>query len=136
MAIDRSKKCILVVDDEAAIRDLLTDILSDLGYRVVAVADGETALVAARQETADVALAVIDLSLPGMGGLDTLQALRAERPALRAIISTGYEDSWRHPSGLSLRGLGKVEGFSVLEKPYRIDMLTDAVGRELEDQPT
>ncbi len=125
-----SRPRILVVDDESTIRALLGDILEDLGYESVAVADGEAAIAALGVPGAAVSLAIVDLHLPGKDGLETLRGLRGLVPALPGILSTGYEESVRS-EGLTLRETAAREGFTILEKPYKIDALAAALDRTL-----
>jgi two-component system phosphate regulon response regulator PhoB len=67
---------ILVADDDADIRDLVTFKLEQAGYRVVAVADGPLAIDAVRAELPD--LAVLDLMMPGLSGLDVCAEIRRD----------------------------------------------------------
>lgn len=125
----RSRPLILVVDDEASIRDLLGDVLQDLGYDVETCPDGERGVEAVARRGAEVRLAIVDYVLPGMGGIETLRAMRAIAPDLPAILSSGYENP--PVGGGSLEELGAAEGFSVLTKPYKIDALAEAVERAI-----
>jgi DNA-binding response OmpR family regulator len=68
---------IVVADDDADIRDLVVFKLQQSGHRVVAVGDGAAAVEACRREAPD--LAVLDVMMPGMSGLDACQALRADQ---------------------------------------------------------
>ena len=70
---------ILVADDDVDIRELVEFKLSTLGHDVVAVADGAAAIEACRAERPD--LAVLDVMMPGVSGLDAIRAIRAD-PAL------------------------------------------------------
>ena len=63
---------VLVVDDEEGIRNLLTDILSDLGYETISASDGDAAIAAMRAASRAPTLAIIDLVMPGKGGVETL----------------------------------------------------------------
>lgn len=79
---------ILIVDDEPAIRFALTEALAADGHRVDAVASGEQALVHLRHQAYD--LALLDLRLTGMGGVELLKLLRSQWPDTMAIVLTGY----------------------------------------------
>ena len=79
---------ILVVDDEAAIRFALQEILARDGYEVVAVESGEAAL--SRLATQEFHLALIDLRLRGIGGMEVLSALRSQSPDTAAIVLTAH----------------------------------------------
>jgi two-component system response regulator MtrA len=73
---------IVVADDDADIRDLVVFKLRQVGHDVVAVGDGEAAVAACRDQLPD--LAVLDVMMPGMSGLDACRQLRSD-PALTAM---------------------------------------------------
>ncbi len=79
---------ILVVDDDASIRDFLEEMLTRDGHSVVTAASGEAALECIGQASFDVAL--LDLKLGGVGGLDVLAALREQSPDTAVIVMTGH----------------------------------------------
>lgn len=79
---------ILVVDDEAGIRTLLADILTDEGYSVVGVESGEAALAALTRELFD--LILLDVALPGMDGIETLMQLRAAGHRTPVVAISGH----------------------------------------------
>ncbi len=83
---------VLVVDDDATVRDVVGRYLGEAGYRVDLAADGPTGLRAARERRPDVV--VLDLMLPGMNGLDLCRALRraGERPPIVMLTALGEED--------------------------------------------
>lgn len=83
---------ILVVEDEAVLREGLTDLLEGAGHEVDAVGDGEAA--ARRGLEPGVALVLLDLMLPGLDGIEVCRRLRAARPALPILMLTarGAED--------------------------------------------
>lgn len=79
---------ILVVDDEPNIRFFLERVLTRDGHRVTAVETGEEALNLVREEEFD--LALLDLRLKGIGGMDVLEQLRCNSPGTAVIVLTGY----------------------------------------------
>ncbi len=81
-------KNILIVEDEAIVRESLRDWLTDLGYRVEVARQGEEALEAIDQREFDVV--VLDLRLPGKDGLEVLREARLKKPKLNGIIITAY----------------------------------------------
>jgi CheY-like chemotaxis protein len=81
------KKLILLVDDEAEIRDLLTQFLTVNGYRVLAVASPTAALEAARREPPD--LIISDLQLEDADGLEMITELKTVLPDKPVILLTG-----------------------------------------------
>jgi DNA-binding response OmpR family regulator len=75
---------VLVAEDDADVRDLVVFKLEQSGYEVHAVEDGPEALAAAKQHLPDVA--VLDISMPGMSGLDVCRMLRADPATARMLI--------------------------------------------------
>jgi PAS domain S-box-containing protein len=116
-----SGELILLVDDEAAIRDMAKMTLEHCGYRVMTAEDGEQALAIYRESGAGIAAVVTDLAMPGMDGLALGRALRAEDPAVK-ILGT---------SGLELEGGATAatdEGIDIfLMKPYSLDALLEGI---------
>lgn len=79
---------VLLVDDEPRLRDAMTRAVRGMGFAVAAAPTAEAALALLKSQPVDIA--VVDLHLPGMGGMDLLARLRREHPALQVIILTGY----------------------------------------------
>ena len=84
---------ILVIDDEACIRDTVSDILSMAGYEVSTAEDGLHGLQVYHQHAEDIGLVMLDLSMPGLDGAETFGRLRQLNPHLPVIISSGYYES-------------------------------------------
>ncbi len=82
------KPRILVVDDEAAMRESLKDWLMEDGYEVGLAAGGEEAIAMAREKGFEVVL--LDLKMPGMNGLETLKKLKEVRPDAEILMMTAY----------------------------------------------
>lgn len=114
---------VLVVDDEASIRELLTRTLALTEYDVEAVADGQTGIERLRLATYD--LLVADLRMPGMDGLALIREARRLQPTLRVIIITGYSTE---SSAIEAVNLGVV---GYLVKPFRVHQVLSAVARAL-----
>ena len=117
---------VLVIDDEALVREAVTDILEAEGLMVLAAADGESGLAVYRARQRDIRLVLLDLSMPGLSGVDTFHALRQLNPAVSVILSSGYhQDEATHPFvGQGLTGF--------LQKPYDVEALVQAIRRHLE----
>src|SRR4029078_11498946 len=90
---------ILVVDDKASVRQLLTDYLTQHAFKVVAVANGREALYAARHENPDVML--LDIMMPEMDGYEFLRLYRRER-SVPVIILTARDAESDTVRGLEL----------------------------------
>ncbi|QWV19211.1 PAS domain-containing protein [Stutzerimonas zhaodongensis] len=119
---------VLVVDDEPTVRLLITDLLADLGYRAIVVADGVAALEVL-QSGVHLDLLLTDVGLPGgMNGLQLANAGQLARPDLRVLFITGYAENALFHNGLLEPGM------SVLSKPFSVNSLAERM-RELIGQP-
>ena len=104
---------ILIVDDESAIRESLQGVFEDEGYTATAAASGEAGLEAVRGKAFDVIL--LDIWLPGMDGLETLQRVRELENAPEVIIISG------HGTIETAVRATKLGAFDFLEKPLSIE---------------
>jgi excisionase family DNA binding protein len=114
---------VLVVDDEASIRELLTRTLALTEYEVEAVADGQLGLARLRLAAYD--LLIADLRMPGMDGLTLIREARRLHPELRVIIITGYSSESSAIEAVNLAVVG------YLVKPFRVPQVLAAVARAL-----
>ena len=81
---------ILVVDDNSMVRESYTELLRHRGYEVVSASDGAEALDVLKGESVD--LAIVDVMMPVMGGLELRQRLREMAPVVETILVTGQPD--------------------------------------------
>ncbi len=81
-------KPILIVDDEAIVREAIRDWLKDAGYEVMTAESGEQALELVAKQ--DFGVMVVDLRLPGMTGVKVLKEVKAMRPGIKSIVITAY----------------------------------------------
>ena len=114
---------ILVVDDSEEVREVLRELLSRHGYTVVTAPDGESGLVELETRTFD--LAMVDLGLPGISGLDVAHRLKQRWPTTRVALMTGYGDRMG-PEDAQARGVD-----FVLAKPFSLDQLRSVVEHAL-----
>jgi PAS domain S-box-containing protein len=116
---------VLVVDDEQVVRDVANAALARRGYRVLTAENGRAALEIFRQQPQQISLVVLDLTMPVMSGQETLRALRAIRPDLPVILSSGYNqiEAIRHFTGSALAGF--------IQKPYTAAQLAEKVAEVL-----
>lgn len=113
------KPLVLIVDDEPGIRETLSHILEDEGYRAVATGSGEEALKIYEQRQP--AAVFLDIWLPDKDGLETLQALRALDPEARVIMISGHGTT---PTAVKAIKLGASE---YLEKPLAYDRTVETL---------
>ncbi|HJU16679.1 MAG TPA: PAS domain S-box protein [Stellaceae bacterium] len=113
---------LLVVDDDADVRDIAVQMLRQAGYAVTEAESGHAALEAlARGETYD--LFVVDMIMPGLNGVEAVRRARARWPGLKALFMTGYADA-------ALRADLNETG-PLIKKPFRLAELAAAVQRAL-----
>ncbi len=115
---------VLLVDDERDFADLLAQRLAARGFTVTTAYDGEEALRLAQGVEVDVA--VLDVNLPGMDGLEVLARLKAASPQAEALMLTGQNDLATAVTGM------KLGATDYLVKPVPIERLVQAIGRAQE----
>jgi two-component system nitrogen regulation response regulator NtrX len=115
---------VLIVDDESGIRQSLSSILRDEGYRVDAVASGEECLAAARKSPYD--LVLLDVWLPGMDGMETLKRLREGNGAPMVVMISGHGNI-----ETAVRAT-KLGAFDFVEKPLSLEKTVLVVKHALE----
>jgi CheY-like chemotaxis protein len=113
---------VLVVEDEDVIRGLVDQILRGEGYEVLLAADGDEAIALAGSNRVDVLLT--DLTMPGIGGHELADRLRAAAPALKVLFMSGFAEG----NDFSTSALPPATAF--LEKPFTFTMLSERM-REL-----
>ncbi|MFQ5699959.1 MAG: sigma-54-dependent transcriptional regulator [Myxococcota bacterium] len=113
----------LIVDDEEPIRQLVSDILRDEGYRTCLAADGAEALRAARDS--QLALVLLDVAMSGRDGLSVLEELRRDHPGLVVVMMSGHGTI---ETAVRATRLG---AFDFLEKPLSYDKLLLCVANGL-----
>jgi DNA-binding response OmpR family regulator len=116
-SVSPAENRILVVDDDASVREMLARVLAGEGYLVSAAADGASALEIAAATKID--LVLLDLNMPGKSGWDTFERLSAENPLLPVIIVTARSNQLFTAMGA---GVG-----ALLEKPLHFPKLLQTV---------
>ena len=111
---ESSRTCVLVVDDDPKIRKIVATMLESAGHEVLLAADGGAALERYEQEHARISCVLLDLSMPGLDGRETLARLRELDPAVKVILTSGY-------SGLD--EASELEVDARINKPFRMKQL-------------
>jgi len=118
---------VLLIDDEATIRNIAAQTLQNYGYKVITAVDGAQAVALCAQHLAELQLIVTDMDMPLMDGLTTVRAIRTLAPQMKIIVATG--------SGLQ-GGHNAFDEFAVggfLRKPYNADDLLQIVHQVLSE---
>ncbi len=119
--VSRGHGKILVVDDEEAVLKVAGGILSTIGYEVVSSMRGDDAVALYREQGGGIAAVLLDMSMPGMSGIDILKELVAINPDVRVLLSSGFaeDDKVRAARDLGIRGF--------IHKPYTAGELSRAM---------
>ena len=118
-----STPSILIIDDEQVMRDVLTTLLTEEGYKVFSANSGEEGIEQIRQEMVD--LVVLDLMLPGQGGLATLEEILSIDPDIVVIMISAYASIEN-----AVRAT-KSGAFDFVTKPFNNEELLIVVGNGL-----
>ncbi len=122
----RGTETILLVEDEAGVRDLVRDELRKLGYRVLEAKNGIEACLLATQQAGLIHLLLTDVVMPGMSGREVAQHLLVIEPDLRVLFISGYTDDVGVCAGMEDRRT------AFLQKPFTPEVLAKTI-RELFD---
>ncbi len=118
---------ILLVDDEETILLLGKQILLGPGYTIHTASDAEQAIDIYRQKNDEIDLVVLDLIMPGIGGLDCMKEILKINPQAKIIVVSGNVDS-----GL-VSNVIELGAKNFIRKPYRIGELLDVVRKTLDE---
>jgi CheY-like chemotaxis protein len=88
----RGSGVVLVVDDEEVVRSAARGALSRYGYTVLTAEDGEAGVRIFRERANDVALVLLDMTMPVMSGAEAFRLIRGIRPDAKVIVSSGYNE--------------------------------------------
>jgi CheY-like chemotaxis protein len=117
---------VLVVEDESVVRDLVVDVLRELGYRTVEAADGQAGLRILESD-ARIDLLISDVGLPGLNGRQLADMARRRRPDLKVLFMTGYAEN------AALAGGFLDPGMQMITKPFAVEALATRVRDILEE---
>jgi DNA-binding response OmpR family regulator len=112
---------VLLVEDEALVASLVTDILDDLGYGVLGAATAKAALELAAAGIGKMTLAIVDLGLPDRRGEEVVAELRILRSDLPILVATGYDEN---PGRPRFAGMDRL---TTIRKPYTSEELRLAI---------
>ena len=117
---------ILIIDDDRLVREAAQAVFRAKGYEAAAAADGKSGIQAARAGRFDVA--IVDLFMPGMDGLQVMDAIRKIHPDMPIIAASGFMFGGSCPTMPNFDAIATEAGASgTLYKPFRSDDLVRAV---------
>tara|TARA_B100000315_G_scaffold20479_2_gene18113 strand:+ start:505 stop:1761 length:1257 start_codon:yes stop_codon:yes gene_type:complete len=120
-----SSRRLLVVDDDDMVRMATQRMLDYLGYDSIAASGGEEALAIYRQSAADIGAVILDVTMPGLSGLETLRRLQEIDSEVKVVVYTG------DPQAPALLEMEPQSVFSVLPKPFRLEQLSEVMKQTL-----
>jgi len=117
---------ILLVDDEAAVREVHSEILIELGYHVMTASDGLLAISCFNKNIDNIQLIIMDVVMPKMGGIKAAAKIRETSPNIPIVFATGYDKS---------QVLGKqdavISNSAILTKPFAVGELCKVIDEML-----
>jgi CheY-like chemotaxis protein len=121
---------ILVIDDEAAIRDISSATLKKYGYRVITANDGADGLALYVQNKLEIKTVIVDMAMPIMNGRATIQALRKINPDIKIIAISGGQHEENH-----VEAARRVNANTFLFKPFTTETLLKTLKKVLLSNP-
>jgi PAS domain S-box-containing protein len=115
---------ILVAEDDPMVRNTVTRILIQAGYNVISAVDGQDAVQQFQSNSEQVSLALLDIVMPNLGGLDAAEQLSSQCPGLNIIFTSGYLQNSQDPK--------RLETEIFLTKPYHKDSLLKSIRQALD----
>jgi PAS domain S-box-containing protein len=122
---------ILVIDDEPHVRELCKDMLESLGYTVLLADSGISGINLFRERRGDIALVVLDMIMPKMGGSEVFRSLRTIDPDARILLYSGYT----HESFEGIDALLKQGAAGFIQKPFSHQDIGLAIKKILSSRP-
>jgi two-component system, cell cycle sensor histidine kinase and response regulator CckA len=114
----RGTETILVVDDEESLRNVVGDLLGQLGYHILSAGSGQEALALAAEYSGKIDLLLSDVVMDPLSGPALADRLMADRPEMKVIFISGYPDSSLAPEGVLKPGT------VLVNKPFTVKILS------------
>lgn len=118
MSYQRGTETILLVDDEEALRTVVADLLSQLGYQMLSAGSGEQALRVADEYAGKIDLLLTDVAMDGLPGPELAETLLKTRPGMKVIFISGFADG-----SFAWEGILRL-GMVLMQKPFSIKVLS------------
>jgi len=125
----RGSETVLLVEDEAELRDLLAEVLEDTGYTVLRAGDGAEAVKVCAERERPIDLLLTDVVMPGMSGRELAARVQPLRPAMKVLYMSGYTDG-------AIVHHGVLEpGIAFIQKPFAPPAIAHKVREVLDGSP-
>ena len=111
---------VLLIDDEAVVREVGSEMLESMGISCIVADDGEKGIQIYKEKKDEVALVILDIEMPGISGDKVYNILREINPNLKILLTSGYAKSYLEAKYFK-RKLG---GMLFMPKPFQLDQLT------------
>ena len=120
------ERLVLIVDDDEGVRNVCKRQLAKLGFATLTAVSGNEAVTVYEQRHAEISVVLLDLTMPGMDGMETFREMRKINPSARVILTSGYDgqESINRFEGIGLAGF--------VNKPYRLAELMAKINEALE----
>jgi CheY-like chemotaxis protein len=120
---------ILLVDDEPAVLALCQTILKSGGYNVLSAGNGQDALRLLQDSATEVDLALLDVMMPGMNGVELATRILAENPAVKVVLMSGFAPK-------EITSVVGDNPHGIIWKPFKTESLLRMIGNALGDAPS
>jgi two-component system, cell cycle sensor histidine kinase and response regulator CckA len=114
-------ECILLVEDEEGVRNVAAKALSDYGYQVIESETAQQAMDVFQHRSEELDMVLSDIVLPDQNGIELTERMKAKKPDLKILLSSGYADQRSHSKEVAEQGI------PFLQKPYALGDLLIAV---------
>jgi two-component system cell cycle sensor histidine kinase/response regulator CckA len=115
------RETVLVVEDEAGVRELACEFLRSSGYLVLEAKDGMEALEMAEKYQGEIHVVLSDIVMPQLGGRELATRIKTQRPEARVLLMSGYSDHFQLPQ------MGEAEEGGILQKPFSLNSLAGKI---------
>lgn len=121
LKIPEGKETVLIVEDDAAVRELALTILQHLGYKVLSAANGGEAFLLAEKHKGEIDLLMTDVVMPGMNGRELAERITQLQPGIRVLFTSGYTENVIVHHGIVEKNL------NFIGKPYTMQALAKKI---------
>jgi len=127
-SVEGQGELILLADDEQGVREVMTEVLESFGYSVLAAEDGLKAIELFQTQQDKVAIALLDMVMPHLSGMQLASKIREINPDLPVIFLTGYDQS------NALNSTKAIGNSDIFTKPVNFDVLSHSIRQLLDDR--